>query len=300
VDVPRPTGRRRCLIVLGALGVAVLSSCGANGSGGEASVPVTTASTVQTGGVTDLGGTERPSRPTVHTIEIVATHPHDTALFTQGLEFTGDLLESAGRRGESKLRLYNPVDGTIAASRDVDADLFAEGTTVLDDRIWQLTFQAERVLIYDLDGLQPVGEATYEGEGWGLCDLDGVLVMSNGSDKLTFRRPSDFTVTGSVTVELDGVGTISRLNELECVSGDDRSTVWANVWKSTVIYGIDPETGQVTDVVDASALVPPGFENDSDRVLNGIAVHPDTGRFWLTGKYWPVLYEVELIADGDD
>ena len=83
-----------------------------------------------------------------------------------------------------------------------------------------------------------------------------------------------------------------------CGGGGDggrSGTVWANVWRSNTIYGIDPATGQVTHVVDASELVPPGYEDDTDRVLNGIAVHPNTGRLWLTGKQWPVLYEVELV-----
>ncbi len=244
---------------------------------------------------------ESSTGPIRYTFNIVGTYPHDTSMFTQGLEFVDDLLiESGGDYGRSSLRIYNPVDGAVVESVRVADELFAEGATVVGDQVWQLTWQAEKALVYELDGLRLIDEVSYQGEGWGLCLLDDQLVMSDGSDQLIFRSPTDFAVSGSVTVTLEGSGSIAAINELECVSdnggdGGPSGTVWANVWKSNTIYGIDAATGQITHVVDASELVPPGYEDDTDRVLNGIAVHPDTGRFWLTGKRWPVLYEVELV-----
>jgi len=271
-----------------AVAVAVTGCSGGNGSGSEP--PAENSETTQSTVGVETG-------PVQYTVEVVAAHPHDTAMFTQGLEFVdGLLVESGGGRGRSSLRIYDPADGTVLRSVDVDDTLFAEGVTVVGDRIWQLTWQSGKALVYDVETLEPVTEVGFGGEGWGLCLLDDRLVMSNGSDRLTFRRPSDFEAIGSVTVTLDGSGPISQLNELECATDDQRETVWANVWRSTTIYGIDPGSGRVTAVVDASSLVPPGYESDRERVLNGIAIHPDTGRLWLTGKEWPVLYEVELVA----
>ena len=234
-------------------------------------------------------------------IEVVNTYPHDTTLFTQGLEFVdGLLLESAGGYGRSSLRLYDPVDGTVIATHDVDDTYFAEGVTVTDDQAWQLTWRSGTVLVYDIaTTLVAAGELSFDGEGWGLCHFDDHFVMSDGSDRLTFRDLDDFGVQRTLPVTLNEE-PVSWLNELECVTTGDASgstvqLIWANIWKSNLIIGIDPVTGGVTDVVDATALVPPGFEDSSDRVLNGIAAHPETGRLWLTGKEWPVLYEVELL-----
>lgn len=232
-------------------------------------------------------------------VRIVATHPHDTVLFTQGLEFDGDLLvESGGKRGESRLRVYNPDSGEVVADRPMSDELFAEGSTVVGDTVWQLTWTAERGFVYGLENLDPIAEFEYDGEGWGLCSFDDRFVMSNGSDELTFRSLDDFSVEGSVSVRLDGQ-PIDKLNELECVSDLSGSgpgeRIWANVYRSNMIYGIDPATGSVTDIVDLTDLVPPGFEGDTDQVLNGIARHPTTGRFWFTGKRWPVLYEAEFV-----
>ncbi len=239
-------------------------------------------------------------RPTVRTIDVVATYDHDPVLYTQGLEFVGDLLiESGGQRGESRLRVYDPVDGEVIDDRRLPDELFGEGATVVDDRVWQLTWTSGRALRYTLDGLEPVDEVSYQGEGWGLCLLDDQLVMSDGSDRLTFRDVDSFEAESTVAVTLDGV-PVELLNELECVRGDDPSDdrVWANVYQTNMIYGIDPATGSITDVVDATTLVPPGFEGDTELVLNGIAHHRETGRFWLTGKRWPVLYEAEFGSGG--
>jgi len=244
---------------------------------------------------TDTEAADESPAVSYRTVEVINTYPHDPSLFTQGLEFVDDMLiESAGGRGRSSIRIYDPTNGSVVATHDLDGDLFAEGATVVGDRIWQLTWTSERALVYLLDGLELVDEVQYEGEGWGLCLLDDQFVMSNGSDQLTLRRTTDFAAVESIPVRLEGFGPVSALNELECVSDGGRSMVWANVWRSTTIYGVDAATGRVTEVVDASALVPPGFEDDTEQVLNGIAIHPETGRLWLTGKEWPVLYEVEI------
>ncbi len=165
--------------------------------------------------------------------------------------------------------------------------------TVVGDRIIQLTWQEERAFVYDIDTFAVVDEFTYLGEGWGLClDDDAVderLIMSNGTDVLTFRDPDTFEVTGSVPVTING-DPLTRLNELECVDG----LVWANVWRTDSIVVIDPASGAVVSVVDASGLLTPA-ERASTDVFNGIARDSDTGRWVITGKLWPAMFEVDFV-----
>ncbi|HJM72288.1 MAG TPA: glutaminyl-peptide cyclotransferase, partial [Acidimicrobiales bacterium] len=173
-----------------------------------------------------------------------------------------------------------------------------------DDRAIQLTWKAGRAVVWDLATLSKVDVLTYGGQGWGLCGLgetgpDGAahsLVMSDGSDHLTFRN-FDLARSGDIAVRLDG-RPVERLNELECVDG----TVWANVWLTDTIVAIDPSTGAVTAVVDASGLLADRSTLGDEDVLNGIAHDPETGRFLLTGKRWPVLFEVvfEPVSDEPD
>ncbi len=223
--------------------------------------------------------------------EVVSTAPHDTDAFTQGLEIDGgEVVESTGLYGRSDIRRVDPSTGEVLASTPLDDELFAEGLTQVGDRWLQLTWQEQVVLVWD-DELREIDRLDLPGEGWGLC-LDGDrLVHSDGSATLHLRDPDDLTELDAVTVTLDG-RPMSQLNELECVDG----TVWANVWHTTTILGIDPDTGEVTDVVDASSLAEQVEVGDAAQdVLNGIAHDPATGRFWLTGKRWPTMFEVELV-----
>ncbi|MEM7338026.1 MAG: glutaminyl-peptide cyclotransferase [Actinomycetota bacterium] len=232
---------------------------------------------------------------------VVATHPHDGTAFTQGLEWRGDqLVETTGLRGESTVRLVDPTTGTVEASVALSDALFGEGATVVDGNLVQVTWTSETLLIHDLDELAAIATGAgdpatvtateagaYGGEGWGLCLLDERLVMSNGSSELTFRNPATFGELGRLAVTLNGE-PVEELNELECAEG----LVWANVWKTSTIVGINPATGDVVATVDAAALVPEVVGDPADDVLNGIAHNPDTGRYWLTGKRWATMYEV--------
>lgn len=232
--------------------------------------------------------------------EVVATYPHDTTVFTQGLEFVdGALLESGGGWNASSLRLFDPATGVDHWRLDLaEDDLFAEGVTVVDGEALQLTWQSETLLVTELG--QPATVApteperqvgAYQGEGWGLC-YDGVeLAMTDGSDTLTFRRPDTFEVIRSVSVTIEGQ-PVEELNELACI-GDQ---VLANVWLTTSIVAINPDTGAVEAVIDAATLIPESVDAGSGEVLNGIAYHPERGTYWLTGKRWPTLYEVVLLS----
>ncbi|MFR9728616.1 glutaminyl-peptide cyclotransferase [Saccharopolyspora sp. MS10] len=218
--------------------------------------------------------------------------PHDRSSFTQGLELLGGTLyEGTGRYGESVVRALDPDTGRVLGERDLPPALFGEGITVVGNRIWQITWREGVALERDRDSLRELRRVEYDGEGWGLCHDGARLVMSDGGSALTFRDPASFAVTGSVPVVLEG-RPVAELNELECAGGQ----VWANVWGSERIVRIDPGSGQVTAVVDASGLLPRSERAGTD-VLNGIAAVPGTDEFLLTGKLWPHVYRVRFVPE---
>ncbi len=227
------------------------------------------------------------------TPEVVATYEHDRNAFTQGLLFhDGRLFESTGRYGLSDLREVVLETGTVVRARALDARFFAEGLARVDDRLVQLTYREGTALVYDLETFEEVDRFAYEGEGWGLCFDGRELWMSDGSSRLQRRDPATFELLGHVEVRLDG-RAVERLNELACVG----EHVIANVWLTTELVRIVKADGRVDAVIDAAALVPndPALRTDPNAVLNGVAHDPATGRWWLTGKLWPVLYEVRFV-----
>ncbi|KQU06834.1 glutaminyl-peptide cyclotransferase [Rhodococcus sp. Leaf7] len=233
-------------------------------------------------------------------VRIVSTRPHDPSAFTQGLEVDGNrLLEGTGRSGRSRVTASDLATGAPLASVDLPAPLFGEGLTVAGDTLWQLTWQDGVAVARDPDTLQEVRRVSYEGEGWGLCFDGSSLVMSDGTDTLTFRDPVTFEPTGSVRVRDDGQA-VEEINELECTPDG----VYANIWKTDEIVRIDPASGTVTAVIDASplraALEDSGADTSGIDVLNGIAAVPDTDRFLVTGKLWPTLFEVEFVPRDAD
>ncbi len=226
---------------------------------------------------------------------VLAEHPHDPTAFTQGLEVVdGHLWESTGIYGESTLRVVDRATGRLLGSVALDPGLFGEGLTALGDgRILQLTWKAGRALVWEAATLERSAVWAFGGQGWGVCRLDDdTLVMSDGSATLTFRDVDGFARSGGVEIHLDGE-PVDRLNELECVDG----TVWANIWQADRIVAINPASGRVTVVVDASGLPVDRSGLGSDDVLNGIAHDASTGRFLLTGKRWPTLFEVEFVPE---
>lgn len=243
------------------------------------------------------------STPQAATFTVVATLPHDTDAFTQGLIFWADrFVESTGQRGDSDLRVVDPTTGAVVEIRsldepaldDVRGDLeipdqfFGEGLARVDDRLVQLTWTAGLALVWDLTSLELEGVFTYSGQGWGLCHDGSRLVMSDGTSDLTFRDPETFDAIGSVEVTWAGA-PIGSLNELECIDGQ----IWANIWKDNRILVIDPTTGAVSHVLNVAELIPAALDAGTE-VLNGIAHDPETGRIWVTGKNWPTLYELAV------
>lgn len=223
-------------------------------------------------------------------VKVVSTRPHDPGAYTQGLLFSnGVLFESTGLNGRSTLREVDPKTGKVRRRIEVPQQYFAEGLALVDNRLIQLTWQNGVAFVYNLMTFQKMGELRYDGEGWGLCYDGKRLVMSDGSDLLLFRDPKTFAPQGQVNVTLAGQ-PVYQLNELECVNG----AVYANVWQTDDILRIDPKTGRVTAVIDASGLLS-AQEAQNAEVLNGIAYDPAKKTFLITGKLWPKMFEVELV-----
>lgn len=234
------------------------------------------------------GAAAPPSTVPVLRPQVLATIPHDTSAFTEGFEIDqGTLWEGTGLAGRSQLRELDPATGAVRRSVPLPGQLFGEGIAVVGDRIWQLTYQDDTVLEWDRATLTPMRQLPLDDEGWGLC-FDGTrLVRSNGRAELHFQDPTTFAPTGSVAVTLDG-RPVDDLNELDCSGGQ----VWANVWKTDRIVRIDPATGRVTAVVDASGLLSAEQRAGTD-VLNGIAAVGDD-EYLLTGKFWPATFRVRF------
>ena len=234
--------------------------------------------------------------PPLYDYEIVARYPHDPAAFTQGLVYQGDgiLYEGTGLRGASSLREVSLATGAVLRRYDLDAAYFGEGIAVAGDRIVQLTWTSGTAFVYDRHTFRPLGQHSYVGEGWGLTHDGRRLIMSDGTSTLRFWDPETLEEIGRVQV-VDGEAQVENLNELEYVRGE----VWANVWQTDRIARIDPGSGRVVGWIDLTGLLA-----DEDRggrrvdVLNGIAYEASTGRVFVTGKLWPVLYEIRVVRRG--
>lgn len=221
---------------------------------------------------------------------LLAERPHDARAYTQGLLlYRGSLWESTGLHGQSSLRRVDPDTGRVLAMIRLPRDLFGEGLAQWAGRLIQLTWTSGRALVHDPDTLQTVGEFAYSGQGWGLTTDGRSLIMSNGTSVLTFRNPDTFAVRRTLAVTEAG-RPLDRLNELEWVRG----LLLCNIWHEDQVAVVDPATGQVVARLDFTSLrgrMPPGAE-----VLNGLAYDPESGRLFVTGKFWPALFEVRVNA----
>jgi glutamine cyclotransferase len=232
-----------------------------------------------------------PAPIPIYGFEVVNRYPHDPGAFTQGLEFhNGELLESTGR-SPSTVRRVRLEDGAIVRKRELDPSLFGEGLTVFGDRVLTLTWKGGEGFIWDPVTLEPRGDFSYAGEGWGLTHDATRLILSDGTAALRFLDPETLAETGQVAVTVQG-RPLRQLNELEWIDGE----VFANIWQTDYIVRIDPATGVVKGVIDLTGLMPDRSGLDpTDAVLNGIAWDPEGRRLFVTGKNWPTLFEIRLI-----
>ncbi|HXF64088.1 MAG TPA: glutaminyl-peptide cyclotransferase [Caldilineaceae bacterium] len=228
----------------------------------------------------------------VYTFEIVAEYPHDPEAFTQGLQYVdGFLYEGTGLQGASSLRRVALETGEVLQQIDLAEEYFGEGIVVVGDRIYQLTWLSNVGFIYDRESFELLDRFSYPTQGWGIT-YDGThLIMSDGSYVLRRWDPETLEEVGRVEV-VDALGNyIANLNELEYINGD----VYANIWQSDRIARIDPETGQVTGWIDLTGLLSPEDAAGRVDVLNGIAYDAEEDRLFVTGKWWPKLFEIDLI-----
>ena len=221
---------------------------------------------------------------------MLASLPHDTTSFTEGLQRDGTTLwEGTGLAGMSELRELDPDTGALVRFAPLPGKLWGEGIAVTGDTIWQLTYQDGVALLWDKATLKVKKQVALTGEGWGLCYDGNRLVQSDGSATLRFRNPATFAQTGALTVTLEGK-PVPQLNELECAGGQ----VWANVWPTTQLVRINPTSGRVTAKVDGSGLLTPEQAQGTD-VMNGIT-WLGGDEYLVTGKYWPVMLRVRIVV----
>lgn len=224
----------------------------------------------------------------VSAYEVLGSYPHDPEAFLQGLVWhDGGFYESTGLHGRSSLRRVAFPSGELLQQVTLADAYFGEGLALVGDRLVQLTWQSKRGFIYDRATFGLLGDFGYQTEGWGLTYDGASLIMSDGSDVLTFLDPESYQPVRTLPVTLDG-RPLRALNELEWIEGE----IWANVWQTDRIVRIDPLTGQVNGVVDLTGLLPSDLRTGREDVLNGIAYDPDSKRIFVGGKLWPVLFEI--------
>jgi glutamine cyclotransferase len=228
---------------------------------------------------------------------------HDTAAFTQGLEvYNGALLESTGLVGQSTLRKLNTTSGKIEKQQSLANEIFAEGLTVLNDTIYQLSWQNHLVFMYDAKTFKQLGTLPWRGEGWGITNNGSELIISEGSDKLYFVQPVTLKLNKVLSIR-DNYGAVNNLNELEMVDG----YIYANRWQYDYILKIDPSSGLVVGVINMQDILQKHTKTDlsylktrgntpteAGAVLNGIAYDKARNIFYITGKLWPEIFEVKL------
>lgn len=235
--------------------------------------------------------------PEIYTYEIVNEYPHDKKAYTQGLEFHQDTLyEGTGKKGRSFLRKVDYKTGEALNQIDLDKTIFGEGITILNEKIYQLTWQSRIGFIYDLKDFKKIGSFQYgeSKEGWGLANDGSKIYKSDGTEKIWFLNPETLVEEGYIEVVTDK-SIFKDTNELEFVDGK----IYANVYQKPGVMIIDAQSGAIEGVVNFGGLSNKvtKFEgwSDTENVLNGIAYHPTRKTFFVTGKDWDKLFEVNIV-----
>lgn len=216
---------------------------------------------------------------------------HQSSDFTQGLlVYRGEIYESTGLHGQSKLMRKDIGTGKTLQEIGLPREFFGEGIALFQDKIYVLTWRNETVIIYRASSLKEIGRLKYRGEGWGLTSDGRHLLKTNGTATISFHDPYSFKTVREITVK-DGDTPIGQLNEIEFIQGE----IWANIFTEDWMVRISPKNGKVLGWIDLSGLrsyLPRGAQVD---VLNGIAWDEKTNRIFVTGKYWPKLFEIEIV-----
>ena len=235
--------------------------------------------------------------PPLINYSIVKVYPHDTSSYTEGLEWVNNkLYESGGNYGSSKL-VQKDLDGKIDKTIKLDSIYFGEGISILNNKIYQLTWNEHKVFVYDASTLKKINELTWSLEGWGMTNNGKELLISTGSSNIYFVDPGNFKILKQIIVS-DNYGPVSDVNELEYVNG----VIYANVYETDHILKIDPQTGNVLGKIDLSGLLQKSgmnynaqnYPGKNGNVLNGIAYDSTKKVFYITGKMWPAMFEIKL------
>jgi len=226
----------------------------------------------------------------VYTVEIINVYPHDREAFTQGLFYHEDYLyESTGLYGKSSLRKADLKTGKIIKKIALPAEYFAEGITLHNNNIYQLTWTNQLMFLYDGEYLKKIRSLKYSGEGWGITSDGQNLFMSDGSAKITRRDPNTLDIINVLHV-FDEKKAIHGINEMEYIDGE----IWANIFMEEVIARISLSTGKILGWIDLTPLYSLVDRYDGIDVLNGIAYDKKNGRIFVTGKYWPYIFEIKI------
>lgn len=223
--------------------------------------------------------------------ELVNMYPHDTKSFTEGLEFYRDTLyEGTGQHGTSYLRKYDYKTGKVYKQVDLEQQYFGEGITVLNGKVYQLTYKTMTGFIYDAGSFKKEKSFTYDKqiEGWGMTNDGTHIYHSDGTEKIWKMDPATQKMIDYVNVYSTS-GKIKSVNELEYVDGK----IYGNIWMKDAIAVINPQTGAVEGILNLADLRKK-VGNAEAEVLNGIAWNPKTKTFFVTGKHWDKLFEIRV------
>jgi len=229
--------------------------------------------------------------PVTSSYKVINSYPHNRDAFTQGLFYSKGLLyEGTGQEAGSSLREVEPETGKVLRQHNLESSLFGEGITLLNDQIFQVTWENKVGFVYEKSTFKLIRKIYYPTQGWGLTTVDGKIVLSDGTNILYFHEPEMFTAVSRLEV-YDNKGRVDSLNELEYINGE----IWANIWMKDLIARIDPASGKVLGYIDLKGLLPESDRYADTDVLNGIAYDSEGKRIFVTGKKWSKLFEIRII-----
>lgn len=232
--------------------------------------------------------------PKLYGYKILESYPHDIDAFTQGLEFENDTLyESTGQRTKSTLRKTNYETGAVLKNKKLEDQYFAEGITILNDKIYQLTWERKTGFIYDLNSFNKTGSFAYGAskQGWGLCNDGTKIYKSDGTEKIWTLNPNTLAEESYIEIYTN-TSKIPKVNELEWVDGK----IYANIWQRSAIAIVNPANGAVEGVIDMKGLQGQVTQHETLDVLNGIAYNGEPNILYVTGKNWDKLFKIEVVA----
>lgn len=232
--------------------------------------------------------------PVKYGYKVIRSFPHDPHHFTQGYEiYNGYLYEGTGREGESGIYKIDLKTWKAIKEHKLDDQYFGEGITILNDKLYELTYKSKIGFTYDVNTFQLLKSWYFKSvEGWGFTNDGKSLIMSDGTEYLTYLNPQTMSIVKKIQV-CNNKGVVTNLNELEYIKGE----IWANIWMTDNIVIIDPKTGKIVGEIDLRGLLNSSLtaKSGQEDVLNGIAYDPVNNKIYLTGKLWPRVFEIELV-----